>query len=33
VTKENINADGGDKNSFDPGNSYRDQYKKIWGVE
>jgi ribose transport system substrate-binding protein len=33
VTKENINADGGDKNSFDPGNSYRDQYKKIWGVQ
>jgi ribose transport system substrate-binding protein len=32
VTKENINADGGDKNSFDPGNGYRDQYKKIWGV-
>jgi ribose transport system substrate-binding protein len=33
VTKDNINADGGDKNSFDPGNGYRDQYKKIWGVE
>lgn len=32
VTKDNINADGGDKNSFDPGNGYRDQYKKIWGV-
>ncbi|MBN9548379.1 MAG: substrate-binding domain-containing protein [Alphaproteobacteria bacterium] len=33
VTKENIDADGGDKNSFDPGNGYRDHYKKIWGVE
>jgi len=33
VTKDNINADGGDKNSFDPGNGYRDQYKKIWGVQ
>jgi len=29
----NIDADGGDKNSFDPGNGYRDQYKKIWGVQ
>jgi ribose transport system substrate-binding protein len=33
VTKDNIEADGGDKNRFDPGNGYRDQYKKIWGVE
>lgn len=33
VTKDNINADGGDKNSFDPGNGYRDEYKKIWGVK
>jgi len=32
VTKDNINADGGDKNTFDPGNGYRDAYKKIWGV-
>jgi ribose transport system substrate-binding protein len=29
----NIDKDGGDKNSFDPGNGYRDQYKKIWGVK
>ncbi len=28
----NIDKDGGDKNIFDPGNGYRDQYKKIWGV-
>lgn len=30
-TPDNIEADGGDKNIFDPGNGYRDQYKKIWG--
>jgi ribose transport system substrate-binding protein len=27
----NIDADGGDQNTFDPGNGYRDAYKKIWG--
>ena len=27
----NIDVDGGDKNIFDPGNGYRDEYKKIWG--
>jgi ribose transport system substrate-binding protein len=32
VTKDNIGADGGPKNIFDPDNGYRDQYKKIWGV-
>jgi ribose transport system substrate-binding protein len=31
VTKDNIAFDGGDKNVFDPGNGYRDEYKKIWG--
>jgi ribose transport system substrate-binding protein len=31
--KANIDKDGGDKNIFDPGNGYRDQYKKIWGVQ
>lgn len=31
VTAANVGADGGDKNLFDPGNGYRDQYKKIWG--
>ena len=30
VTKANIDADGGDKNMFDPGNGYRDAYAKIW---
>jgi len=33
VTKDNISADGGPKNIFDPDNGYRDQYKKIWGVQ
>ena len=33
VTKDNIGADGGPKNIFDPDNGYRDQYKKIWGVQ
>jgi ribose transport system substrate-binding protein len=32
-TAANIDKDGGDKNIFDPGNGYRDQYKKIWGVK
>lgn len=32
-TPANIDKDGGDKNIFDPGNGYRDQYKKIWGVK
>ena len=31
VTVENVAFDGGDKNSFDPGNGYRDAYAKIWG--
>jgi ribose transport system substrate-binding protein len=31
VTKENIAFDGGPKNTYDPENGYRDQYKKIWG--
>lgn len=31
VTSENVEFDGGPKNSFDPDNGYRDQYKKIWG--
>lgn len=31
VTKANVGFDGGDKNLFDPGNGYRDQYAKIWG--
>jgi ribose transport system substrate-binding protein len=33
VTKANVDADGGDKNRFEPSNNYRDHYKQIWGVE
>lgn len=32
VTSDNIAYDGGPNNTFDPDNGYRDQYKKIWGV-
>ncbi|MUO78900.1 substrate-binding domain-containing protein [Agrobacterium vitis] len=31
VTADNVEFDGGPKNSFDPDNGYRDAYKKIWG--
>ena len=33
VTSANIKFDGGQHNEFDPGNGYRDRYKKIWGVK
>jgi ribose transport system substrate-binding protein len=33
VTKANVDADGGDKNRFEPSNNYRDHYKEIWGVQ
>ena len=32
-TAENLDKDGGAENKFDPGNGYRDEYKKIWGVK
>jgi ribose transport system substrate-binding protein len=32
-TTENLDKDGGPENRFDPGNGYRDEYKKIWGVK
>ena len=32
-TPDNIEKDGGAQNIFDPGNGYKDQYKKIWGVK
>ena len=32
-TAENVEKDGGAENKFDPGNGYRDEYKKIWGVK
>jgi ribose transport system substrate-binding protein len=31
VTSENVEFDGGPKNTFDPDNGYRDAYKAIWG--
>ncbi|MCJ8507482.1 substrate-binding domain-containing protein [Rhizobium lemnae] len=31
VTTQNVEFDGGPKNTFDPDNGYRDAYKKIWG--
>lgn len=31
VTSENVEFDGGPKNSFDPDNGYRQAYKTIWG--
>ena len=30
---QNIGADGGQNNEFDPDNHYRDRYKAIWGVK
>ena len=32
-TADNVDKDGGADNKFDPGNGYRDAYKKIWGVK
>ena len=32
-TAANVELDGGKDNKFDPGNGYRDEYKKIWGVK
>ncbi|MDH6266213.1 ribose transport system substrate-binding protein [Rhizobium sp. SG_E_25_P2] len=32
VTSDNVEFDGGPKNTFDPDNGYRDAYKKVWGV-
>ena len=33
VTKANVEFDGGPTNTFDPGNGYRDAYKKAWGLQ
>lgn len=33
VTPENIAFDGGPDNVFDPDNGYRDEYRKIWGIQ
>jgi ribose transport system substrate-binding protein len=32
-TAENVDKDGGAQNKFDPGNGYRNEYKKIWRVD
>ncbi|HTW26737.1 MAG TPA: substrate-binding domain-containing protein [Acetobacteraceae bacterium] len=32
VTPDNINAEGGDKNTFVPSNHYQEHYLKIWGA-
>ena len=32
-TPDNVEKDGGAQNIFDPGNGYKDQYRKIWGVK
>ena len=32
VTTANVNAAGGQNNTYDPSNGYRVQYKKIWGI-
>jgi ribose transport system substrate-binding protein len=32
-TSANIEKDGGAQNIFDPGNGYKEQYRKIWGIK
>src|SRR5215831_10031279 len=32
-TSANIEKDGGAQNIFDPGNGYKEQYRKVWGVK
>lgn len=32
VTSANVAFDGGEKNTFDPGNGYREAYAKLWGM-
>jgi ribose transport system substrate-binding protein len=32
TTIENVNEEGGQDNTYDPANGYRDAYKKLWGV-
>ena len=32
-TAANIEKDGGAQNIFDPGNGYKEQYRKVWGVK
>lgn len=32
VTQANVEADCGERNIFDPGNGYRDEYAKVGGA-
>jgi ribose transport system substrate-binding protein len=32
TTIENVNAEGGQDNTYDPSNGYREAYKKVWGI-
>jgi ribose transport system substrate-binding protein len=33
VTPDNVNAEGGDKNTFIPSNNYEQRYLELWGVK
>jgi ribose transport system substrate-binding protein len=33
VTPENVDAEGGDKNTFIPSNNYEQHYLELWGVK
>ncbi len=33
VTPQNVDAEGGDKNAFIPGNNYKQHYLELWGVK
>jgi ribose transport system substrate-binding protein len=33
VTPDNVNAEGGDHNAFEPGNDYKARYLALWGVK
>lgn len=33
VTPENVNAEGGDQNTFIPSNGYAEKYAELWGVQ
>jgi ribose transport system substrate-binding protein len=33
VTKDNVDAQGGDKNLYVPDNDFKEHYKQIWGVQ
>jgi ribose transport system substrate-binding protein len=33
VTPENIDAEGGDQNTFIPSNGYEQRYLELWGIK